>query len=147
MKSRKKQSGQAMVESALILLVFLVVLLGIVDFVQFFYFHQSLTDRARAGARYGSVHACSDTATCPEAVNYAIYNDATGGTGAALLPCLAGECATNATVTAAVTAPSAGSYDTSITVTISKYPFNFMLPYFKQSVLTIKATEPYEVAF
>ncbi len=147
MKSRKKQSGQAMVESALILLVFLVVLLGIVDFGQFFYFHQSLTDRARAGARYGSVHACSDTATCPEAVNYAIYNDPTGGTGSALLPCLAGECATNATVTAAVTAPSAGSYDTSITVTISGYPFNFMLPYFKQSVWTIKATEPYEVAF
>jgi Flp pilus assembly protein TadG len=146
MKSRKKQSGQAMLESAMILLVFLVVLLAIVDFGQFFYFHQSLTDRARAGARYGSVHACSDTATCPEAVNYTIYNDPTN-TGSALLPCLAGECTTNATVTAAVTAPSAGSNDTSITVTISGYPFNFMLPYFKQSVWTIKATAPYEVAF
>src|SRR5260370_22356734 len=99
MKSRKKQSGQAMLESAMILLVFLVVLLGIVDFGQFFYFHQSLTDRARAGARYGSVHACSDTATCPEAVHYAIYNDATGRTRAPLLPCPARECATNSTVT------------------------------------------------
>src|SRR6266436_3031670 len=113
MKSRKKQSGQAMLESALILLVFLVVLLGIVDFGQFFYFHQSLTDRARAGARYGSVHTCTDLATCSEAVNYTIYNDPTN-TGSALLPCLAGECATNATVTAAVTAPFAGSNDTRI---------------------------------
>src|SRR6266581_3637536 len=132
MKSRKKQSGQAMVESALILLVFLVVLLGIVDFGQFFYFHQSLTDRARAGARYGSVNPCPDPTNCSAAVNYTIYNAPTN-TGTAVLPCLAGECTTsNATVTAVVTAPSAGSYDTSITVTISGYPFNFMLPYFKQ---------------
>src|ERR1043166_8829675 len=102
MKSRKKQSGQAMLESALILLVFLVMLVGIVDFGQFFYFHQSLTDRARAGARYGSVHACSTLADCTEAVNYAIYNDPTN-TGNAVLPCLAGECTSNATVTAVVT--------------------------------------------
>src|SRR5882724_9302067 len=105
MKSRKKQSGQAMLESALILLVFLVVLLGIVDFGQFFYFHQSLTDRARAGARYGSVHACSNLDACSEAVNYTIYNDPTTTTGGAVLPCLAGECTKNATVTAVVTSP------------------------------------------
>src|SRR6266446_7037256 len=133
MKSRKKQSGQAMLESALILLVFLVMLLGIVDFGQFFYFHQSLTDRARAGARYGSIHTCD--ATCSQAVNYTIYNDPTTTTGGALLPCLAGECATNATVTAAVTVPFTGSIeDTRITVTISNYPFNFILPYFQRSV-------------
>ena len=40
MKSRKKQSGQALVESALILLIFLVLFVGIVDFGQFFYFYQ-----------------------------------------------------------------------------------------------------------
>src|SRR2546428_4454592 len=119
MKSRKKQSGQAMLESALILLVFLVVLLGIVDFGQFFYFHQSLTDRARAGARYGSVHACSDTATCPEAVNYAIYNDATGGTGAPPLPCPSGGGATHPTGNAAGNPPSSRSDDTTITITLN----------------------------
>jgi len=59
MKSKKKQGGQAMLETALILLVFLSCLLGIVDFGAFFYFHQSLTERARAGARYGSVHTCT----------------------------------------------------------------------------------------
>jgi Flp pilus assembly protein TadG len=146
MKSRKKQSGQAMLESALILLVFLVVLLAIVDFGQFFYFHQSLTDRARAGARYGSVHACTVLPACSEAVNYTIYNDPTGA-GTALLPCLAGECTSNATVTAVVTAPSAGSNDTRITVSITNYPFNFILPYFQKSVWTISATAPYEFAF
>src|SRR6266702_405360 len=120
MKSRKKQSGQAMVESALILLVFLVVFLGIVDFGQFFYFHQSLADRARAGARYGSDHTGSSLGECTEAKNYAIYNDSTGA-GTAVLPCLAGECATTATVTAVVT--DSTTQDGRITVTISGYPF------------------------
>ncbi len=148
MKSMKKESGQAMLESAMVLLIFLVVFIGILDFGQFFYFHQSLTDRVRAGARYGSVHTCTVPATCSEAVNYTIYNDPTLTTGGALLPCLAGECASNATVTAAVTTPVGGSIeDTRITVTISNYPFNFILPYFQRSVWTIKATEPYEVAF
>lgn len=55
MKSRKAQSGQAMLESALVLVMFLVVLIGIVDMGQFLYFHQSLTERARAAARYGAV--------------------------------------------------------------------------------------------
>jgi len=143
-KTRRKQSGQAIVETALILLIFLVVLIGIVDFGQFFYFYQSLTDRARAGARYGSVHACSDLATCPEAVNYTIYNDPTN-TGNAVLPCLAGDCGSNATVTAVVT--GAGTQDGRITVSITNYPFNFILPYLRKSTWTITATGPYEVAF
>ena len=144
MKSRKKQSGQALVESALILLIFLVLFIGIVDFGQFFYFYQSLTDRARAGARYGSVIACPDPAGCTPAVNYTIYNAPTV-TGSALLPCLAGECTTNATVTAVVA--GSGTQSGRITVTISNYPFNFILPFFQKSVWTIKATEPYEFAF
>jgi len=143
-KSSKKQSGQAMLESALMLLLFLVVLLGILDFGQFFYFHQSLTERARAGARYGSVHLCADVTNCTAAVNVAIYNDATGA-GTPVLPCLTSGCDQNATVTAAVT--SSGTQDGRITVTISNYPLNFMLPFLAKSTWTIRATDPYEVTF
>lgn len=144
MKSRKRQSGQAMLESALIMLVFLVVLLGILDFGQFFYFHQSLTERARAGARYGAVNTCADLTNCSGAVNVAVYNNPTG-TGTPLLPCLTGDCTSNATVTAAVT--NSGTQNGYIQVTISGYPLNFFLPFLARSNWTIKATEPYEVAF
>lgn len=144
LKSREKQSGQAIVESTLILLVFLVMLLGILDFGQFFYFHQSLTERARAGARYGSVHACADLTNCTGAVNVAIYNDPTGA-GTPVLPCLTSGCDQNATVTAAVT--GSGTQDGRITVTITNYPLNFMLPFLAKSNWTIRATDPYEVTF
>jgi Flp pilus assembly protein TadG len=143
-KPGKKQSGQAIVESTLIILVFLVVLLGILDFGQFFYFHQSLTERARAGARYGSVHPCADLTNCTGAVNVAIYNDPAGA-GTPILPCLTSGCDQNATVTAAVT--GSGTQDGRITVTISNYPLNFMLPFLAQSTWTIRATDPYEVTF
>jgi len=43
MKSRQNQRGQAFVESGLIMLVFLPVLIGIMDFGQFMYLHLSLT--------------------------------------------------------------------------------------------------------
>jgi Flp pilus assembly protein TadG len=84
-RSRKRQRGQAIVESALTMLIFLPVLIGILDFGQFLYFHQSLTERARAGARYGAVHTLGDGS---EAVNVAIYNNpaGAGGGATALLP-------------------------------------------------------------
>ena len=124
MKPRNKRSGQAVIESALILLVLLFMLFGILDFGQFFYFHQSLTERARAGARYGSVNTCAVVTNCTEAVNMAIYNDP-AGSGSPLLPCLTSGCPTNATVTAAVT--NSGTQNGRITVTISNYPLSFIL--------------------
>jgi len=62
-----------------------------------------------------------------------------------MLPCLAGECTSNATVTAVVT--GSGTKDGRITVTISNYPFNFMLPYFQQYVWNVSATGPYEFTY
>src|SRR2546425_3465774 len=105
MKLQRKQSGQAILESALIMLVFLLIFIGIIDFGQFLYFHQSLTERARAGARYGAVHTLGDGSA---AANVAIYNDpaGAGGGATALLPCIVTSCTANdgtavqATVTA-----------------------------------------------
>jgi Flp pilus assembly protein TadG len=50
-----------MVETALLLLVFLTTLVGILDFGQGLYFHQSLVERARAAARYGAIHPTDAT--------------------------------------------------------------------------------------
>ena len=147
MKSRKNQSGQAAVESALVMLIFLPLIIGILDFGQFLYFHQSLTERARAAARYGAVHTYVDGS---DSVNVAIYNDPTGA-GSPLLGCMASTCTANngtqvqATITATVSSPA--SDDARITVTISDYPFSFLSPLMSKTTWrrTIIATQPYEI--
>lgn len=150
MKSRKRQNGQAALESALVMMIFLPVLIGILDFGQILYFHQSLTERARAAARYGAVHTFTDGS---DSVNVAIYNDSTGSLNGAtpLLPCIVNTCTANdgsqvkATITAALS--SAASDDARITVTVSNYPYNFLSPFLSKSTWrrTIIATEPYEI--
>src|ERR1700688_730647 len=85
MKSRQKQRGQAFVESGLIMLVFLPILIGIMDFGQFLYLHLSLTERTRAAAHYGSITTFTDGS---DIANVAIYNDPLGAANGAtpLLP-------------------------------------------------------------
>src|ERR1700730_9119152 len=75
MKSRQNQRGQMLVESGLVMLVFLPVLIGVMDFGQFLYLHLSLTERTRAAAHYGAITTFSDGS---DIVNMAIYNDPTG---------------------------------------------------------------------
>src|SRR5260370_23348063 len=85
MKSRQNQRGQAFVESGLIMLIFLPVLIGIMDFGQFLYLHLSLTERTRAAAHYGAVTTYTDGS---DIANVAIYNDPAGAANGAtpLLP-------------------------------------------------------------
>lgn len=123
------RKGQALVESALVIIVFLVFILGTLDFGQFLYFHQSLAERARAAARYGAVNWTDRTAI----ENVAVYNDPAGTTNGAtpLIPnlttamvsvCLPGD--------AGCSNPS-NTTESRITVTISGYQmvtFNLVIP-------------------
>lgn len=59
-KKDKKEDGQAMVEFALILPVFLLILCGIIDFGWLFYNQLSLNNACREGARYAVVHTAED---------------------------------------------------------------------------------------
>lgn len=52
----KKEDGQAMVEFALILPIFLLILCGIIDFGWMFYNQLSLNNACREGARYAVVN-------------------------------------------------------------------------------------------
>ena len=83
---RNNRSGQAAIESALILPIFFFVIVGIFDFGQFLYFNQSLTMRLEAGARYAAVHGCKSpiASVCDPAVNVAVTNTA-DGSGAPIL--------------------------------------------------------------
>jgi hypothetical protein len=70
--------GSTLVESSIVLLLFLVVFLGVLDFGQVLLFHHFLMDRVRAGARYAAV-ANADPAVVR---NYVAYNAAPPPPGA-----------------------------------------------------------------
>jgi hypothetical protein len=53
---RKNQRGQSLVEGTLVMLVFFALLLGVVDFGQIIFAHQSLVERVRASVRWGTLH-------------------------------------------------------------------------------------------
>ena len=72
-----RRRGQALVESALVIISMLLMILGIMDFGQVLMYMQHMNERARAGARWASVHAYSDTAIR----NYVCYNDPAGRSG------------------------------------------------------------------
>jgi hypothetical protein len=63
--------GQTLVESTLVLLVFLAMLLGVMDCAQVLFAHQSLVDRVNTAVRWGVTHPWQG----PEAVtNLVLYN-------------------------------------------------------------------------
>ena len=62
-KKDKKEDGQAMVEFALILPIFLLILCGIIDFGWLFYNQLSLNNACREGARYAVVNTAEDAST------------------------------------------------------------------------------------
>jgi|SRR5450432_3545186 len=123
------RKGQALIETSLVLVLLMAFTLGTLDFGQYLYFHQALSERARAAARYGAVNPADRSGI----LNVAIYNNPNGASGGAspLLPslsasmisvCLPGDrsCAN----------PGAGA-DSRVTITISGYPmvtFNLLIP-------------------
>ena len=124
------ERGSAMVESALVLLTFFVLLIGTVDFGQVIYFHQSLVERARTAVRYGVTNP-TNTAGIQ---NMAVYNTVTvTGTPAAVLPNL-----TTAMVN--VQNPDINTSSARLVVTISGYPINFLSPYITRSFSNLAVT-------
>src|SRR3954471_19173904 len=135
---RHKQTGQALVEGALVLMVFIGLMIGTVDFAQFLFLHQSLADRARAAARYGAVHSYDYPGDAIK--NFAVYNDPNPPSGTrSLVPNL-----TTDQVRAEIIAE--GTDASRIRVTISNYPFTFFSPWIAHQARArdITASIPYE---
>lgn len=118
-----RQKGSNLVEGALILLTFLLLLIGIVDFGQVLYFHQVLVERARTGARYGAVNPTNTT----EIQNMVVYNTPT--TTGSPSPVVGG------LTTSMVNVQNTGnnSNEARVVVTISGYNIQFLSPYIAQS--------------
>jgi Flp pilus assembly protein TadG len=65
--------GSTLVEAAVVLLLFLVLLVAVMDVSQVLFFHHYLNDRVRAGARYAAVHTYD-----PDSIRYMVAcNDST----------------------------------------------------------------------
>jgi hypothetical protein len=79
-KRAGSRTGSTLVESSIILMVFMVVFVGIFDMGQLLFFHNFLNDRVRSGARYAVVHPY-DPATIK---NVVVYNSATAPGGSAI---------------------------------------------------------------
>ena len=77
---RNRERGQAIVEGALILLVFVGSLVGAMDFGQLLFTHQLLAERVRAGVRWGAVHSWDGTGD--QIANVVRYNSSTAPDGA-----------------------------------------------------------------
>jgi len=135
------ERGQSLIESALVLLVLLPLLMGIIDVGQFLYFHQAVSERARAAARWGAVNPFNGS----QIANVAIYNDPAGPThgASAVLPYLTTTPGADGYVSA--TLSGAGTEDARITVTIADYPAGFLILPSAISRRTVCDTQPYEI--
>lgn len=115
---RHRERGQAMIESALTLVVFITMMIGVLDLGQMIYFQQSLVERTRAAARYGSISPSQTTAIRNVAI-FGVPNPPAGATP--VLPGL-----TQSMVT--VETFGIGTASPRITIAISGYPINFVTP-------------------
>ena len=118
LNANKGRRGQALIESALILVSFLAILIGALDFAQLLFFHQFLVERTSAGARWGAVHAFDQT----KIKNMIRYNQPTQPDGAQ--PFL-GLSDSNITVTVF----DSGAPTERIQVAIVDYPYHFFSPW------------------
>jgi len=113
-RNRTGQRGNALIEAALTLSLFLTMLFSLYDFGWILFFHQTLVHQARTGARYAAVNPGSLT----NAQNMILYNQTTGsGSG------IFGLTPSNVSVTRNGTA---GNIDDRITVTISGYQYSVL---------------------
>lgn len=89
MSRRPRSAGQAVVEFALIIPIFLTLLLGIVDFGRVVWASNSLASAAREGARFAIVHGAHGSPSgSPQAVKDVVLSSAlAGGTSIQVTVC------------------------------------------------------------
>jgi Flp pilus assembly protein TadG len=66
---RRRQSGQSLVEFALIAPILFIVVLGLVDGTRAVFAYNSISNAAREGARYGIVHGSTSSSPVGPGVN------------------------------------------------------------------------------
>ena len=117
------ERGTSLVEFAIAVTVFLTAMFGVVEFGRALWTHNALTDAARRGARYATLHT---PAEIDNVKNVVVYGDPAGG-GQPMVPNLT---TTNVTVNYSNIAVNKGT----VTVGITGYQFQFIVPLFGASI-------------
>ncbi len=118
-RGTSSRRGQALIEGALTILVFLALLLGILDIGQVLFIHQTLTERARNAARYGVVRVYDASAIR----NVVLYDQPTIPQGKT-----SGIFGLTSSMVS-VQRFNEGTTDDRLIVTVSNYPFQFFNPF------------------
>ena len=128
-KKGKSEKGQSLVEMALVCLIFFFLLFGILEFGRALWTYNTIVQSTREAARWAVVNVANaaDSTDINRARNIVIYGYPDVSSGAPLLPGLA-----SATVTVAIqplqTDPSGTAINEKITVSVSNYQFQFIVP-------------------
>jgi Flp pilus assembly protein TadG len=118
MKScRKNERGSTLVEFAIGVTVFLMAMFAVMEFGRALWVHNALTDAARRGARYATLHAAASEANVKNVVVYG--NEA--GTGQPLVNNLS-------TTNVNVNYSGFGLNEGTVSVSITDYQFQFVIP-------------------
>jgi Flp pilus assembly protein TadG len=121
---RVPDRGSGGSSSALVFIIFAMILIGAVDFGQFLFTHQALVERARSAARWGAINDPTNTTSI---VNMVLYNQsATPPGGTATYFNLSSS-------NVSVSNPGSGTNYYRLTVQISGYHYTMLSPYFAGS--------------
>ena len=114
---RKNERGSTLVEFAIAATVFLTAMFAVLEFGRALFVHNALTDAARRGARYATLHT---EASASQVKNVVVYGNE-GGSGQPMLTNLS-------TANVDVDYNGFGLNDGTVTVSINEYEFQFVIP-------------------
>jgi len=117
------ERGSTLVEFAIGVTVFLTSMFAVVEFGRALWTHNALSDAARRGARYATLHSAGDI---DQVKNVVVYGDPAGGTQP-LVPNLS---TANVSVNYSNFALNKGT----VSVSITSYQFQFILPLVSSSI-------------
>jgi Flp pilus assembly protein TadG len=116
-KCKDNEKGSTLVEFSIGVLVFATAMFAVLEFGRALWVHNALTDAARRGARYATLHSANDISAVK---NIVVYGNS-AGSGEAMLPNLS-------TANVDVTYNNFGLNDGTVTVKITDYQFQFVVP-------------------
>jgi len=123
-QKKKNERGASLVEFSIAATVFLTLVFAALEFGRVLWIHNALTDAARRGARYAVVHRQADI---NDVKNVVVYGDPAGGTDP-LVPNL------STTTNVSVTYSGFGLDTGTVSVSITNYQFDFVLPIGQTSI-------------
>ena len=114
---KSNERGATLVEFSIAATVFLVVVFGVIEFGRALWTHNALSDAARRGARYATLHSAAEI---EQVKNVVVYGNA-DGSGTPLVPNLTTD---NVSVDYSNFALNAGT----VSVSVTDYEFQFIVP-------------------